>query len=68
MHYLLVYWMFDCHINTPKVVQVLQLQFLSLYQRTALHMAADRGHVSKVKYLVTKGADINIKDPSGVSI
>ena len=30
-------------------------------------MAAERGHKDIVKYLVEKGADINIKDRDGVS-
>ena len=36
---------------------------------TPLHMAAERGCFDVVKYLVIdKGADVNIKDDSGVSI
>ena len=34
---------------------------------TPLHLAARRGHVDIVRYLVDKGADINIKDENWVS-
>ena len=37
-------------------------------QRTPLHMAARRDHEDIVKYLVDKGAGINIQDNDGVSI
>ena len=39
----------------------------SLHQRTPLHWAAHEGHVDVVRYLVEQGADINIKECSGVS-
>ena len=39
-----------------------------LHQRTPLHVAAERGCSGIVKYLVEKGAVVNIKDKSGVSI
>ena len=39
---------------------------LSLYQVTALHMAVDRACIDTVKYLVSKGADIDIQDDNGV--
>ena len=42
--------------------------FLSLYQMTPLHVAAERGErIRIVNYLVDQGADINIKDNNGVS-
>jgi len=31
-----------------------------------MHVAAERGHLDVVKYLVGQGADINIKDDIGV--
>ena len=35
---------------------------------TPLHVAAEKGdRLDIVKYLISKGADINIKDDSGVS-
>ena len=40
----------------------------SLHQRTPLHVAARRGHVHTVGYLVDKGADINIRDRYLVSL
>ena len=33
-----------------------------------MYMAAEGNHMKMVEYLVTKGADINIKDNDGVSI
>ena len=35
---------------------------------TPLHVAAERGYVKIVDYLVGKGADIGIKDENGVII
>ena len=35
---------------------------------TPLHVAAERGFVKIVDYLVSKGADIDIKDENGVTI
>ena len=41
--------------------------FLSLHQRSALHMAAEGGHKETLDYLVdVAGADINITDEDGV--
>jgi len=39
----------------------------SPHQTSPLHWAADGGHVSTVKFLVEKGAKVNIKDVEGVS-
>ena len=39
----------------------------SFYQRTPLHIAVKEGKGHTVKFLVEKGADINIKDKNGVS-
>ena len=35
---------------------------------THLHLAVEGNHRKTVKYLIDKGADINIKDDSGVSV
>ena len=34
----------------------------SPHQYTPLHLAAEGGHVDTVRYLVDKGADLNIKN------
>ena len=36
--------------------------FNNSHQGTPLHLAAEAGHMDIVRYLVEKGADINIKD------
>jgi len=33
-----------------------------------MHLAAERAHMDIVKYLVRKGADVNIKDDNGVNM
>ena len=38
----------------------------SLYQMTPLHVAAERGYIKIVDYLVGKGADIDTQDEKGV--
>ena len=44
-------------------------KFYCLHQLSPLHMAAGQGDLDKVRKLVDKGADINIKDPgSGVGM
>ena len=42
--------------------------FFSLYQMTPLHLAAERGSIEIVRYLVEQGASINIQDNNGVSV
>ena len=42
-------------------------QLFSLHQWTPLHAASFRGNIETVKYIVEKGADVNIKDDQGVS-
>ena len=44
------------------------LKGLSLIQQTPLHIAASEGHDFTVECLVKKGADIKIKDQTGVSV
>ena len=47
----------DCHFK----------YFCLLYQCTPLHVAASKGRDYTVKWLVHKGADMDIKDNNGVS-
>ena len=42
------------------------LSFLFLHQRTALHVAAERGRLEIVYYLVDKGANTCGQDNNGV--
>ena len=35
---------------------------------TALHLAAEGGHIKIVTYLCDKGADLNIQDNDGVNL
>ena len=45
------------------------IQFLSPYQQTPLHLAAEKGRFeTTLNCLVDKGAGINIKDNNGVII
>ena len=45
------------------------LKFVTLSsQQTPLHVAASKDRDHMVKYLVEKGADMNIKDKNGVSV
>jgi len=39
----------------------------SPHQFTPLHKSTEKGHTDTVKYLIEKGADLNIKSNSGVS-
>ena len=41
--------------------------FLSPHQNTPLHFAAYRGHTETVQYLIGNGAEVNIRNDSGVS-
>ena len=43
------------------------LLFTFFCQRTPLHLAASNGHDYTVECLVEKGADMNIRDKTGVS-
>ena len=55
-------------VSQSLLLFVLFFCFFSLHQMTPLHVAAEKGdRISIVKYLVDKGAGINIKDDSGVS-
>ena len=42
--------------------------FISLYQQTPMHSAANEGNEYTIEGLVAQGADINIKDRNGVSL
>ena len=48
--------------------QLLTFVVSSLYQMTPLHIAAERGFVKIVDYLIDKGADVDIRDKNGVII
>lgn len=53
------------------VIKLLILQVfisISVHQRTAAHVAATAGFKEIEKYLVSKQADVSIKDEAGVSI
>ena len=48
---------------------LLAFNYFVLHQRTPSHMAAEKGRFENtLKYLVDKGAHINIKDNNGVII
>ena len=60
-------------MRVPETSQLLKLHsqvdlFLSLHQQTPMHIAASKDYERTVKCLVNEGADINIKDNTGVSI
>ena len=59
MHIMLV-----CY--TTKSVNLEWLSVSFSYQQTPLHVAASNGRDYTVECLVKKGADINIKDKTGV--
>ena len=48
-------------------VNLIKILFLSLNQRTPLHVAASKGRDHTVEYFVNKGADISNNDKAGVS-
>ena len=50
------------------LVNIITLYFLSLHQRTSLHIAAGKGHRKAVESLVKMKADISTKDNDGVGI
>ena len=50
------------------ILELLFYSFLSMYQRTPLHTAAEKGYKYTVEQLVNKGDDISITDNKGVSV
>ena len=44
------------------------MYFISLHQRTPLHVAVERALTEIAKHLVDSGADITIKDYNGVNV
>ena len=53
-------------LSNRKLAITIIVHYHSLSQQTPLHIAAGEGHDYTVKYLVGKGAVINIKDMNGV--
>ena len=53
---------------TYQLVSGLFLWFISLYQMTPLHLAAERGRYRVVEYLIDLRAEISAEDNDGVSI
>ena len=56
-------------VNSSPMPTFATTSFLLLFvstQRTLLHVAASKGRDYTVEWLVEKGADINIKDKTGV--
>ena len=51
-----------------KLLDWKSVDFFSPHQMTPLHLGAGSGKINIVKYLVGKGADINIEDVNGVTI
>ena len=58
---LLLLWYCNCCL-------ILLIIIVILIQRTPLHIAAREGYRYTVEHLVKNGADISIKDNSGVSV
>jgi len=46
--------------KNPKLVNA-----LDQFGNTALHGAVEKGHIQIIKYLISKGADVNMKDREG---
>ena len=54
-------------VSQFQITMVIALKFVTFsYQRTPLHVAASKGHDYTVEWLVKEGADMNIKDKTGV--
>ena len=68
--FLQTYCKISLYTNLPEIRQFLSYFciFLSLYQMTPLHLAAQRGRYNLVRYLVDKDADVNIQDINGVRL
>ena len=56
--------MLNYNISYPFFTQTLQTKFCILGS-TALHLAADRGHLETLKWLVEKEADVKVKNKYG---
>ena len=46
----------------------MKVNSFSLYQMTPLHVAAEKGYIKIVDYLVGEGAYIDVQDDNGVTI
>ena len=55
------------HLLEIQLISGLFLLFISLYQMTPLHLAAQRGRYNLVGYLVGKDADVDIGDVNEVT-
>ena len=55
-------------LDTFHFISYSLFSFLSLYQITPLHLAAESGNIKILNHLVDKGADVNIQEDNGVGI
>ena len=60
--YLFILFTLVLYFASWGVISCISLMAFSLHQLTALHIAAERGYIEIVEYLVVKGADIDIQD------
>ena len=60
---LLLLWYCNCCL-----ILLIIICYIFLIQRTPLHIAAREGYRFTLEHLVKEGADISIKDNSGVSV
>jgi len=58
-----------CTYIPPEICKYKSFNSFLFHQQTPLHLAAEKGRFENtLKYLVDKGADINIKDEKGVIV
>ena len=56
-----------CATVIPRFASSYEGRCMSFQQNTPLHLAAKEGSYNVVRYLVDKGADVNIRNQFGVS-